>query len=254
MSHVDFAPARPRPELENRYWICDQAAQIHGWLEPVTARRTTDILHWQGARGISGNLMEIGVMCGKYFSILLDSAERRGNTVLGIDTFQYTNTARVDQEMTKVFGEAIKARYDLWECMSSKVNAAQIIASIGHPRFISIDGAHDYENVYRDLCLADAILAVDGLVAADDFLNPLTLGVNQAVNAFLSQPRHIVPVAFIANKLFLAHRTQAACYRDAIEEIFTNATDAQGAGFVERASHGRHHIEQPFHGHSVLIG
>ncbi|MEM9318998.1 MAG: class I SAM-dependent methyltransferase [Pseudomonadota bacterium] len=252
MTSTDTATLESR--AEGRFDICAKAAEIHGWLEPVTARRTVDILRWQEASGITGNLLEVGVMCGKYFSLLVDSALRQRNQVLGIDTFQYTNTARVDREMEKALGASAKDAYTLWECMSSMVSAQDILDQIGQPRFISVDGAHDYENVYNDMEMADALLAPNGIVAADDFLNPLTLGVNQAVNAFLSRPRRMVPVAFIGNKLFLAHRSEADGYRAAIEDIFRAGSDEAATGFINRASHGRHHIEQPLHGHPVLIG
>ena len=239
---------------KDRYAICKKAEAIHGWLEPAAARRTVDILRWQETQAAPGNLMEIGVMCGKYFALLLDSALRRDDTVLGVDTFQYSRTARVDREMKGVFGKRAAGRYRLWERMSSTLTPDEVLAAIGQPRFISIDGAHDMENVFGDLELADAILPPHGIVSADDFLNPLTLGVNEAVNAFLSRPRRMVPVAFIANKLFLAHRAGADDARHAIEDMFRQGGDASADAFTARAGHGRHHVEQPLHGHPVLIG
>ncbi|WP_227284443.1 class I SAM-dependent methyltransferase [Boseongicola sp. H5] len=238
----------------DRYDICQKADAIHGWLKMVTSRRTVDILHWQEAQGYTGNLMEIGVMCGKYFSLMVDSAMRTGDTVLGIDTFQYANEKRVVTELTGVFGKAVTDRFKLWRRQSNTVSATELTHAIGRPRFISVDGAHDFENVYRDMELAEQVVSHKGVISADDFLNPLTLGVNQAINAFLSRPRAVVPVAFVANKLFLVHRSVEEEYRGAVEEMIRNGKDAEAEAFKQRATHGRHHIEQDFHGHKVLIG
>jgi hypothetical protein len=235
------------------YEICTKVEAIPGWLHTVTARRTIDILAWQGDVGIEGNLMEIGVYCGRYFSILLDSAQARGNTVLGVDTFQFAPVERVAEEMRKALGEDAASSYELWQGDSSRISAGEILARIGRPRFISIDGAHDFASVYHDMQLAETVLSADGVIAADDFLNPLTLGVNQAINQFLSTPRVVVPVAYIANKLFLAHRSRADEYRRAIEEMIMKADDPESVNFREQIKHGRHHIEQFFHGHAVLI-
>jgi hypothetical protein len=123
----------------------------------------------------------------------------------------------------------------------------------GKCRFISIDGAHDYETVFRDLILCEQVLGSGGIIAADNFLNPVAMGVNQAINAFLSQPRAVVPVAYTANKLFLAHRVRAEEYRTVIEEIFETGDEPFAAHFRKQRTHGRHHIEQMFHGSRVLL-
>jgi hypothetical protein len=226
---------------------------IQGWLNPAAGQRTRDILAWQGANGITGNLMEIGVFCGKYFSCLVESARATGMKVLGIDTFQFAPQERVVSELTKLFGPDIAANYTLWQRFSTAVRPWEILQAIGAPRFISIDGAHDYENVYRDLVLCDEIVARNGLIAVDDFLNPLTLGVNQAVNHFLMQPRSVVPVAYVSNKLFLAHCSRADLYRQAFEEAILAGSEPQSVHFRSMVKVSRSHVEQPFFGHMVLL-
>jgi hypothetical protein len=236
------------------YEIVDKADKIAGWLKKPAALRTIDILTWQKARKINGSLLEIGVFCGKYFSLLVASALDNDEKALGIDTFQYAPQARITAELKKLFGEAGAERYTLWARNSSTVGAQEIRAAIGKPRFISVDGAHDYANVYRDLLLCDEVLSPAGIVAVDDFLNPLAIGVNQAVNQFLTTPRKLVPVAYIANKLFLAHCSIESEYRAAITDMLAAGDDPASEKFRERSDLGRHHIEQDFYGHKVILG
>lgn len=48
--------------------------KTEGWLIRFTSLRTMDILDFQRDKGISGPLIEIGVFCGKYFSLLARAA------------------------------------------------------------------------------------------------------------------------------------------------------------------------------------
>lgn len=237
----------------SKYDIYGQIENIPGWLNTVTAHRTFDILEWQTTSGIAGNLMEIGVFCGRYFSILITSAISAGEKAFGFDTFQYAPMERALAEIAGVFGESANESFHLVEGSSSRLTPAELEGLLGRPRFISVDGAHDFENVYRDMVLADQLISADGIVAADDFLNPMTLGVNQAINQFLSEPRAIVPVAYISNKLFLAHRSRAEDYRSAIERMIDVADDPQSEHFRKQRDLARHNIEQDFYGHRVLL-
>ena len=239
--------------LSADYSLYEKVEKVPGWLHKVTAHRTLDLLAWQRDSGIVGGFLEIGVFCGKYFALLLDSAARSDRPALGIDTFQFTNEKRVHTEMKKIFGQEIARRYTLWRSPSSAITPEEVIEAVGRPVFISVDGAHDYENVYRDLVLAEATLGRDGIIAADDFINPLALGVNQAVNAFLATPRSVVPVAYIANKLFLAHRSREADYREALEASIMKGAEPQSVKFRDNVARGRHFVEQDFHGHKVLL-
>jgi len=241
-------------DVQADYSLYSKVENIAGWLKKPAAFRTMDILAWQQKNQIEGGLLEIGVFCGKYFSLLLNSARAMRSPLLGIDTFQYAPTSRVLSEMAKLFGKESANQFILWNKDSTAVRAGEIETAIGRCRFISIDGAHDYESVFRDLVLAEQVVSFDGIIAADDFLNPLALGVNQALNAFLTQPRNIVPVAHIANKLFLAHRSRAAEYRSAIEEMCANGNEPASEDFRKRRGIGRHHIEQDFYGHKVILG
>lgn len=232
----------------------EKVEKIAGWLNKPAALTALHILKWQQDNKIEGSLLEIGVFCGKFFAILLSSGRNSGDKVLGIDTFEFAPPSRVIKEMDTVFGEDVSASFDLWQKRSDTVDAFEIESLIGRCRFVSIDGAHDYQSVYLDLVLSEKIVSPYGMVAVDDFLNPLTIGVNQAINRFLSQPRLLEPVGYIANKLLLAHRSKADEYRLLCEKLFADRGDQQSIDFIERRKNGRHHIEQEFHGKRLILG
>lgn len=240
--------------LEDYSLYFEKLKGIPGWLEDSAAVRTIDILNWQLDNGIDGALLEIGVFQGLYFSILANSAIKSDSTLMGVDDFRWTDLSQVEILMKKLFGDNSLHKIVLVQSDSSRLNAKEIIETIKRPRFVSIDGAHNFENVYLDLILAEEILSKDGLISADDFLNPLTIGVNQAINLFLSVPRNVVPVAYISNKLFLSHRSRASDYRAAFESHLVNSPDDQALDFKKRVNLGLNHIEQDFYGNKILIG
>ncbi len=67
---------------------------LQGWLLPQAAIRTLDLLDWQVANRVRGGLLEIGVFCGKYFSLLLHSANAAKEKILGVDTFEFAPKIR----------------------------------------------------------------------------------------------------------------------------------------------------------------
>ena len=105
-----------------------------------------------------------------------------------------------------------------------------------------------------DLRLAEEILAPEGLVSVDDFLNPMTLGVNEGVHRFFSQPRNLAPVAYTANKLFLARPFFASSYRTAFQEmVVADDVESRSEEFRKRLHLGRDKVEGRMWGHPILF-
>ncbi|MEN6543316.1 class I SAM-dependent methyltransferase [Parvibaculum sp.] len=228
--------------------------KTEGWLNRFTSLRTMDILDFQHDNGIGGPLMEIGVFCGKYFSLLARSAQRNGDKLLGIDTFQWRDEKHV-LKMLSLSDETLKADVTLWHRHSSACSTEDILSQLGgKARFISIDGSHECDDVFLDLQLCENLVAHNGIIAADDFLNPLTLGVNEAIHKFFAVPRLVVPVAYISNKLFLAHRASAAQYKEMLEAaILADEVEPQAKNFRAQLAKGRHFVEQPLWGQKVVV-
>jgi hypothetical protein len=146
---------------------------LPGWLEDFSAVRTIDLLRFQEVEEIAGPLLEIGVFQGRYYSILLESAVRSRSRVIGVDTFQYCSQDRVEAILRSHFGDGLACSHFI-SGMSSDLDPASLLGVLGEPaRFVSIDGSHEKADVYLDLALSDAVLANAGIIAVDDFLNPL---------------------------------------------------------------------------------
>lgn len=238
--------------MDNQSFLQTVVHTIPGWLEDYTALRTMDLLDWQECGEIRGSLLEIGIFAGRYFSLLLRSATRASDPIVGLDTFQWVDEPTVRSHLAKA---APNHAAKLVKAHSTDIGAQDLLGLLGSkPRFVSIDGSHERDDVFWDLRLTENILAPKGIVAIDDFLNPLTLGVNAAVNLFFSPPRNLAPVAYIANKLFLSRPAMATTIAKVLEDaIVGDQSQARSEDFRQRSTHGRHHVEQPVWGHPILI-
>lgn len=228
-------------------------SRLEGWLTDDDAAVTADLVRAQEAWGEDAPLVEIGVYCGKYLSLLLASAARTRSRAVGIDTFQYQDLAAVSAGLAALVPELMPS-LSLHQGSSGAFTAESFLALLGRPaRFISVDGSHEYADVVHDLRLADAALAPGGLIAVDDFLNPLAIGVNRAVNAFLETAPNLAGVACGPNKLFLARPPQAARYRQHLEAHLLATSAARGELFRTRLATWRGLVEQDFFGSPLLL-
>jgi hypothetical protein len=238
---------------------------IEGWLDRFTAKRTIDLLDRQEELGVTGPLYEIGLYRGKYFSILVRAGLRTNDRILGLDTFEYVArsdfTAGFLVSFTSVDGspstslDALGVR--LIEGRTTDLGVPELREHLGSAaRFISIDGSHEYDDVLWDLSVAREVLKPGGLIAVDDYLHPVCLGVTTATDRFLAQTTDLVPFAYIANKLFLCRPGWADRYRSHLEvAIVADRSDPKGAAFaaqVEAGASARRNIEATYAGYRVL--
>lgn len=238
----------PDAEFIGRVTSC-----LEGWLTDDDAAVTADLLRLQEGWAGDAPLLEIGVYCGKYLSLLMQSAARTGSHVFGVDTFQFKDLAVVTEGLAALMPELMPS-LSLHKGSSRDLSAKSLLRMIGRPaRFISVDGSHDHPDVLHDLRLTDAVLAQDGLVAVDDFLNPLTIGVNRAVNLFMESRPGLVGVACGTNKLYLARPMQAARYRQHLEQHLLSTAAARGELFRTRLATWRGLVEQDFFGCPLLL-
>ena len=227
---------------------------IPGWLHQGAAIRTMDILAFQERNAISGSLLEIGVYCGKYLSLLLRSAGAVPSVVLGVDTFQMAAREKVLEHLQPVI-TACKVMPSLLQSFSTNCRVEQLLGRLlQRPRFISVDGSHERDDVYYDLELAEQLLAPGGVIAVDDFLNPMTFGVNEATHIFFARPRRLVPWVYCQNKLFLSDRQWVARYRAMIEErVRGDEIEPHSARFRQLEKDSRLLVEQKLWGSPVLL-
>ncbi len=242
------------PKSERYQFYNNVVCNIPGWLQQGAAIRTIDMLEFQEDSGITGSVLEIGVMCGRYFSILVRSAARAGSKAVGIDLF-------LDHPVPKVLQTLEPARLgrhvaiDLVAAFSTALTADVLLTHLGErARFISVDGSHRRNDVFWDLALSEQLVAPGGIVAVDDFINPVTLGVNEAVHLFFTQPRRLVPWAYVENKLFLCPEPWSHNYRHMLEAVVMRDDEERHSKvFQEHVKIGRNLVEQQLWGSPLLI-
>lgn len=224
---------------------------INGWLIDYTAIRTMDLLEWQRQLPCHGPLLEIGVFEGRYFSILARASAEFGDRLIGIDTFQYIG----EQTVLDNIASLDHGQISLIKKASKEFTANDLLVELAAPaRFISVDGSHEAEDVLHDLELAEELISDCGIIAADDFLNPLTLGVNEAINKFFLKSRRVTSFAYIANKLFLCRPDLAQELRDFVEGAARNDTiEPRSENFRAQAAEGRHYVESNMWGQKFLL-
>lgn len=227
---------------------------IPGWLEQGAAIRTLDMLEFQEDSGVTGSLLEIGVHAGRYFSILVRSAARTNARVVGIDLFGDPSVDMVKQLIAPVLGSS-QATVILVQAHSTELDAASLLGHLNdRARFISIDGSHRCHDVFWDLRLAEQVVAPAGIVAVDDFINPVAFGVNEAVHRFFAQPRRLVPWAYIGNKLFLCQAHWSDRYKEMLKaQVMQDTVEPHSRFFQANMANVRHRIEQSLWGNSFLM-
>ncbi len=227
---------------------------IPGWLEDYTALMANELLKFQERVGVKGPLLEIGVYAGKFFSVLLLSACRTQEKIIGLDTFQYIPVEKT-REYLSAYCRGNYEKMSFIEGLSTALNSSALLRQLeAQPRFISVDGSHEKADVFWDLRIVEELTSSEGIVAVDDFLNPLTLGVNEAVNHFFQQPRNLVPFAYIANKLFLSRGRWAERYKTCLKEIaLEDNSEPRSQAFQKAIVQSPESVEVKLFGYKILI-
>lgn len=183
--------------------------RIPGWLRVPAAAFTYYLI--AGSSTTGSPIVEIGVYRGKYLSVLR-AASSANTQIVGYDIYPHNQEQAILRDFRNAFGDT--ENIHLIKADSTTLTPERVLQDCGaRPRFISVDGSHEAGPVESDLRLATAVLAPGGIVAADDFLNPFAIGVNEAFYRYqfeTSSAEPLVPFAFVTNKLFLTHREAAA--------------------------------------------
>ena len=155
-------------------FLADGYVRIRGMSSRFAAAICGRLLRHQTARGIAGDLLEIGTFEGRFFvamALALEPAEH----ALGIDVFTWPSPAVYDHLLENCAAAGLAAgNYTAWKVDTRTIGAADLRARLpaGRARFIHIDGEHIPECLRNDLELAHAVLHPDGVIALDDMLHP----------------------------------------------------------------------------------
>lgn len=157
------------------------------------------------AEGISGDVLEIGVYQGKS-ALVVASLRGAGRRFFVVDLFEGgSNLSGATPQSQAGFMATMKRFYRSTDFIRPIAGASAAVqaSDLGTDfSFCHIDGGHSPEETYRDLELCCQILSPGGLLALDDYFNPLTPGVCEGAVAFKHDHREALqPLAIGGNKV-----------------------------------------------------
>jgi hypothetical protein len=202
--------------------------EVHGWLEPFSARYIGEIARLQRESKISGASTEIGVHHGRLFILLHLAGSRHKDLAIDVFDDQHLNVDRSGHgDRARFIGNVIRwggdpTAIDILQKSSLNVSEDEILARVGRSVLFSVDGGHTEECAFHDLKLADAVLHPQGVVILDDFFNEswpeVCLG---AMKYFASSSTRLRPFALTAGKMYLCAGENSAFYRNNMRVRFS---------------------------------
>jgi hypothetical protein len=197
--------------------------KIQGFLANTSIAVWDAFLAYQESNFVFGHIGEIGVYKGKSATIL--ARHQRANEELWlIDFSDFIDEAKANLSAS--------AQHEIRYIKQKSVEIFR------HPdlaqrrrtfRWFHIDGEHTGQAVATDLALAHELLADDGIICIDDFLNPAYPQITAATFAFLQENRYNLTLfACGYNKGYLARPTYARHYLKMIRETLATELRARG--------------------------
>ena len=197
---------------------------VEGWLDQRTASITRFLTHYQHGRDMIGDVLEIGVYHGKYFLVLVGNLAALERAV-AIDIFGSQDPKIPSVQGSREVFEATIKKYAphvqpiVMESDSTRLSTEDILGAMGEARswvapfrFISIDGSHDAESVYRDLHLCRHLMMPGAIIALDDWTpegNKQWPGVAEGEARYQQEhPEDLYHIGAIPNKLLLTNDPQ----------------------------------------------
>lgn len=243
-------------QMDPSRFIDETVKSIPGWLERDAAYLTRFLLKLQESVTV-GSVMEIGVYGGKYLSVLYEGSKSDPSckVVLGVDIFTAIPQHKVSDQLQSACGDI--DRLTLLEADSTKLGADLLLERMKglRPRFVSVDGLHTADGVSSDLALVEKLIGPSAIVAVDDFLNPLAIGVcNGVFSYFLRNTSALVPLVYSSNKLYLCTRGSRARYaRALVDYAREHPFLATVKDYDSRSKKGPQWIEQEILSQPVII-
>lgn len=173
-----------------------------------------------------GPVTEIGVFEGKFFLGLAKTFASENFDSTAIDVF--------DMQQFNLDGAGIGKKHKVLNNGEihkvSRINTIQmdslclrqtdadaLIATSGKSKFFSVDGCHEVLHTTNDIEFGMKVIADDGIISVDDYLNPNWPGVIEAVaKMYLLREFNFVPLLFTCNKLLLC---SASYHRDYLKIV-----------------------------------
>ena len=191
-------------------------ASVVGMSSRFAAAITCGLMRLQTELGVSGPIAEIGTFEGRFF-IAMAHALEAGETALGIDLFDWPNPEVIDRFHANCARHGVpEAKRITWKADSRTLRPEALLAKLGgRPvRLFHVDGEHSRHALARDLALATAVLAPDGLIVLDDMLHPGYPTLMVAVQQYLEANPQMCPLAIIDRETIVGATKFVLCRRD----------------------------------------
>jgi len=236
------------------HYIEREMSEIPGWLSATDARIFEWISHLQGQRGLTGDILEIGVYRGKS-AVLLGHLLRGRERLVLCDLFDQPvspsgappgPSAPADESpwypgatldgFLVTYGRYHAQPPVVYQCPSTELAAHENARGF---RMIHIDGSHAYDNVRSDIALAATMLLPEGLVILDDYRSFHTPGVSAAVWEGVVNDG-LLPLWLTQDKMYASWGLDVGELREPLQRMFHRTLGVEA-------------VDEKVCGHDVLV-
>lgn len=221
-------------------YIADGYLKVRGMSSRFAAAIACATMRLQSESGISGHMAEIGTFEGRFF-IALAHALRDGERGIGIDHFEWPDSAVIDRFKASLatFGPS-DDRVIVLKADSRRLEPDVLLdrAPGGLIRFFHIDGEHTQDQLSKDLALALSTLDPRGVICLDDMLHPGYPLLGLTVDAFLHAHPELRVFCIIdredivaAAKFMICRAEHVEFYAEALHRSFSSHVWPLGADF-----------------------
>jgi hypothetical protein len=205
-------------------------AHVDGWMGDRIGQILRFVNRYHLSKGISGDIVEIGIHHGKLFFVMA-SLRCDLDMCVAIDVFedQELNIDRSGSGSSHQFINHLNTLFpDLVahtkiikaDSMSITPAAAHCVISKNGVRLFSVDGGHTAVHVVNDLSIAQELIVPSGIVMLDDFLGPLWPSVTEGFFLFMAKNNvRLAPLLIFQNKLFLTTYSEHHLALDAMRKF-----------------------------------
>mgnify|MGYP003386368496 CR=1 FL=1 len=221
-------------------YLANGFATVPGMSSRFAATITAGLMRIQTGLGVTGPIAEIGTFEGRFF-IALAKALQPGEVALGMDIFDWPNPAVIDRFEANCVKHGVAAGVrETWKCDSRTVTPAELLERTGgrRLRLFHVDGEHSRASLAKDLALATAVLADDGVIILDDMLHPGYPTLMVTVHEYLTQHPEMVVLCIIdretivgATKFVLCRAGWFKRYETELLAVFEQCVWPLGADF-----------------------
>jgi predicted O-methyltransferase YrrM len=196
---------------------------VPGFVMPESVAVWDCLLAFQHDRQLSGPLLEIGVYYGKSAMMLAMHASEADELVL-VDPTDFVDSAEALIRPLKPKGVVVLKQKSshpaLWSLTCTQPRLF---------RWVHVDGDHKAETVWNDLELGNRLLADEGILCVDDFLNPRYPQLIYAVCTFLEKHRAELQMFLCGfNKAYLVRPNVLLTHLRFVKEQLGNQLGVRG--------------------------